>query len=684
MHLASSIREAKGIGEKTEKLFHNMGVYSVADMLLYFPRSYISYPDVVRQGMLEVGKICAFEGELVGRPMINRNSRIPVTCCNISDGYVKVQMTWFRMPYMASTVMKGRHVFYGRLQAKRGSFVMEQPKVFTPEQYEELKKNLQPLYPLTKGMKNQTVMKAVRSVLEEELYPEEIVPKEVMKKYDFPSQKQTFWNIHFPLSEEMLKAARRKLSYEEFLLFLIGIRYQKVRLEQIQNSAPVTDFSLQDRLIKELPYSLTEGQKKTLQEIRNDISGEGCMQRLVQGDVGSGKTILAFLTMISFAENGYQSAIMAPTEVLAKQHYENMKIFLEEHKLPFEAFLLIGSMKASEKKKVRERLMEEKPCLLIGTHALIQESVHFSRLGLVITDEQHRFGVRQRDRLSSKGKNPHILVMSATPIPRTLALILYGDLDVSTILGMPSSRLPIKNAVITPEMRPAAYKKMYKELEQGHQAYIICPLVEESEGIEAEDVVSYGERIREIFPQNVQIGVLHGRMKAEEKNAIMEAFAKNEIQILVSTTVIEVGINVPNATIMLIENAERFGLAQLHQLRGRVGRGEWQSYCMLMNASGEKKASERLLTLSRSNDGFEIAAEDLKLRGPGEYFGDRQSGEMNFHIADIYEDEKLLKEASADAAEILKVDPELTMDAHYGIRKRVLQYMKERENLAGL
>ncbi len=684
MHLGSSIREAKGIGDKTEKLFHNMGVYSIADMLLYFPRTYISYPEVVKEGMLEVDRICAFEGEIVGKAMVRRGGRIPVTTCNISDGYVKVQMTWFRMPYMASTVSRGRHVFYGKLQAKNGRFVMEQPKVFTPEQYEKLKSSLQPVYSLTKGMKNQTVMKAVRSVLEEDLYPEEIVPKDVMKKYDFPSQKQAFWNIHFPLNDADLKAARRKLSYEEFLLFMIGIRYQKVRLEEIKNSARVSDFSLQDRLIKELPYELTEGQRETLMQIRSDVSGEGCMQRLVQGDVGSGKTILAFLSMISFAEAGYQSAIMAPTEVLAKQHFETMQKFLEEHKLPFEAYLLIGSMKASEKKKIRERLLEEKPCLLIGTHALIQESVHFSKLGLVVTDEQHRFGVRQRDKLFAKGDNPHILVMSATPIPRTLALILYGDLDVSVITGMPSQRLPIKNAVIKPEMRPAAYKKIYKEIEQGHQAYIICPLVEESEGIEAEDVVSYGEKLREVFPQNVRIEILHGRMKAEEKNAVMEAFSKNEIQILVSTTVIEVGINVPNATIMLIENAERFGLAQLHQLRGRVGRGEWQSYCMLMNASGREEASERLLTLSRSNDGFEIAAEDLKLRGPGEYFGDRQSGDLNFHIADIYEDEKLLKEASSDAAEILKIDPELTMEAHYGIRKRVLQYMKERENTAGL
>ncbi len=685
MQLSSPIHEVKGIGPKTELLYHKLGIYTVSDLLMYFPQRYIQYPEPVEMGLFQVGHIVAFRGHLVGRPSIYTGGRMPVVTCNISDGNIKIQMTWFRMPFMAKAVkVPYDQVFYGKIISKNGRFVMEQPRVFRIEQYEELRHALQPVYHLTQGLKNATVTKAVRSVLESGIWPKEALPEKARRKYSFPSQKDALSWIHFPSSTEELELARKKFSYEEFLLFLVGVRFQKMQLAKVPNSAKVSDFALQEKLVGELGFELTKGQRGALEDIRRDVSGSGCMQRLLQGDVGSGKTIIAFLSMASFAQAGYQSALMAPTEVLAQQHYESLCQFLDSHGLPFKALLLTGSMGQKEKKRNRELLKTDMPYLVVGTHALIQEGVEFSNLGLVVTDEQHRFGVRQRDSLSRKGIHPHILVMSATPIPRTLSLILYGDLDVSVMGDVPKSRLPIKNAVISPQMRTAAWKKIYKEIEAGHQAYVICPLVEESEGVDAEDAEGYYQKMRAAFPSNIRIGLLHGRMKPEEKNAAMEAFSKNETQVLVATTVIEVGINVPNATVMMIENAERFGLAQLHQIRGRVGRGASQSYCILVNGSGSEDAEKRLEIVRDSRDGFEIAQQDLKLRGPGEYFGDRQSGGLDFKVADIYQDEELLQEASKDAVRILKDDPRLEKESHAEIKKRVQEYMKQRGEIAGL
>ncbi len=388
--------------------------------------------------------------------------------------------------------------------------------------------------------------------------------------------------------------------------------------------------------------------------------------------------------MIAFAENGYQSAIMAPTEVLATQHYESLCQLIKKNKLDYDVVLLTGSVKAADKKRIRERLMEDRPVLAVGTHALIQDKVEFARLGLVITDEQHRFGVNQRDVFSDKGNHPHVLVMSATPIPRTLSIILYGDLDVSVMEGLPSKRLPIKNCVVKDKMHPACYKKILEQLNMGHQAYIICPLVEGSEDINAKDVISYTEELRTIFPKRITISALHGKMKAAEKQQIMDDFAANKIKILVSTTVIEVGIDVGNATIIMIENAERFGLAQLHQLRGRVGRSDKQSYCILMNGSDSDDATKRLEILNSSNDGFYIAEEDLRLRGPGEYFGLRQSGDISFKVGDIYADQEMLRSAEADAEDILRADPDLSTPANYKLSQRVRAYMKERSENTGI
>ena len=408
------------------------------------------------------------------------------------------------------------------------------------------------------------------------------------------------------------------------------------------------------RLLEKLPYKLTDSQKKVWEEIRADLQGTSVMNRLVQGDVGSGKTIIAILALLMTAANGYQGALMAPTEVLARQHFEKMTQMAKTYDLPFVPVLLVGSMTAKEKRDCCERIAMGMANVVIGTHALIQERITYRNLALVVTDEQHRFGVRQREALAEKGLDPHVLVMSATPIPRTLAMILYGDLHISVINELPSNRLPIKNCVVGHSYRKTAYQFMQKEIANGRQVYIICPMVEAGEMEGLENVTDYAGKLKTAFPADVQISSLHGRMKPAEKTRIMEAFARGDIDILVSTTVIEVEIDVPNATVILIENAERYGLAQLHQLRGRVGRGKEQSYCIFVSASTQKDTLERLSVLNKSNDGFYIAGEDLKLRGPGDLFGVRQSGSMNFRLGDIYQDASVLQEASEAAERYLE------------------------------
>ena len=408
------------------------------------------------------------------------------------------------------------------------------------------------------------------------------------------------------------------------------------------------------------------------------------MNRLIQGDVGSGKTILAVLALLMCAANGYQGAMMAPTEVLAVQHFETISSYVKKYGIAFRPVLLTGSMTAKEKREAYAKIASGEANLIIGTHALIQEKVIYDKLALVITDEQHRFGVKQRETFSEKGTKPHILVMSATPIPRTLAIILYGDLDISVVDEVPAKRLPIKNCVVDTRYRPKAYQFIEKEVAAGHQAYVICPLVEESENMEAENVTDYAKRLKEELPDTIEIGLLHGQMKPAQKNDVMERFAANEIQVLVSTTVVEVGVNVPNATVMMIENAEHFGLAQLHQLRGRVGRGDAQSYCIMVNCSDSKESQKRLDILNKSNDGFKIASEDLKLRGPGDFFGIRQSGEMQFALADIYQDAYIMQRASEEVADILGKDPELSSEDHKNLKDYLELFLADQRNKLNL
>ena len=602
---------------------------------------------------------------------------------NIADQSGKFPVVWFNLPYLKKTLRKGSwFVFRGRIVRKQGKLEMEHPEIFTPSAYEEILHNLQPIYGLTAGLSNKTVVKMVTQLLEDLPMQSEYLPEELRERYGLADVNYALKTIHFPKNKEELLVSRKRLVFDEFLLFILSVRRMKEKAEETPNCFPVKETWLTEEVIERLPYSLTNAQLNAWHEIERDLAGRTMMSRLVQGDVGSGKTILAFLAMFLVADNGYQAALMAPTEVLARQHYEGFLKLMEEQGLSFPTILLTGSDTAKEKRIAYERIASGEASIIIGTHALIQEKVEYANLALVITDEQHRFGVKQREALTTRGNPPNVLVMSATPIPRTLAIILYGDLDISVIDELPAKRLPIKNCVVNTSYRPKAYSFIEKQVREGRQAYVICPMVEESEEMEAENVLDYTQKLKENLPSDIRIEYLHGKMKPKEKNRVMESFAAGEIQVLVSTTVVEVGVNVPNATVMMVENTERFGLAQLHQLRGRVGRGEYQSYCIFIQGN-QDQISKRLEILNKSNDGFYIAGEDLKLRGPGDLFGIRQSGDMEFRIGDIYNDSTILKEASEAAEEILSLDPELDLEQHRSLRERMEHYSQNAtENIA--
>lgn len=650
----TNIAELKGIGEKTQKLFAKVGIETVGDLIRYYPRGYDVYEEAVPIGELEEGKVQTVTGMIFGRVQVSGSRKLQVTTLMLKDLTGTLKVIWFRMPFLRNTFAKGGAVtLRGRVVSRKQVLTMEHPEIFYPsEKYEEKKDTLQPVYGLTTGLTNHMVAKAVQQALSGLNLSKETLPENVRLKYGLAEYNFAMRGIHFPEDKQVFYQARERLVFEEFLEFILALRKLRDKNERFGNDYVIPASPRVEEFIKELPYELTGAQKKVWKEISADMASDTVMSRLVQGDVGSGKTIVAFLALLTVALNGMQAAMMAPTEVLARQHYVTITRMLEEHQIPVKAEILTGSMTVKEKRRAYDRIECGYAKIIVGTHALIQDAVNYDNLALVVTDEQHRFGVKQRETFAKKGGVPHVLVMSATPIPRTLAIILYGDLDISVIDELPANRLPIKNCVVDTGYRATAYTFMKKQIGEGRQCYVICPMVEESESLEAENVLDYSSMLQEEMGDGIVVSCLHGRMKQAEKDEIMERFAKNEIQILVSTTVIEVGIDVPNATVMMIENAERFGLAQLHQLRGRVGRGKHQSYCIFMTASKAKEAKERLDILNHSNDGFKIASEDLKLRGPGDLFGIRQSGLMNFRLGDVYQDAKILQKAN-EAADLL-------------------------------
>lgn len=683
------VTSLKGIGEKTAGLFARLGIYTVEDLLHDYPRAYDAYEEPVPVGRLQENTTAAVAGQLLKTPSVRRFKNIQVIVATVKDMTGSLQLTWYNMPYLRNTLQMGQFlVFRGRAVKKGGRLTMEQPEIFTPEAYEAVRDSMQPIYGQTKGLGNKAIVRAVAQALEQRQLEREYLPSSLREKYELAEYNYAVEHIHFPSSRQELLFARKRLVFDEFFFFLLAVRRLKEKRQDCRSSFVMRHAPQVDQLIEALPYSLTEAQNKVLKEVSRDLESGLVMNRLIQGDVGSGKTIIAVLALLQTACNGFQGALMAPTEVLARQHFESITGLFKTYNIEKTAVLVTGSMTAKEKRIAYEKIASHEADIIVGTHALIQEKVHYHRLGLVITDEQHRFGVGQREALGSKGQEngslPHVLVMSATPIPRTLAIILYGDLDISVIDQMPANRLPIKNCVVNTGYRERAYQFIAREVAAGRQAYVICPMVEESEMIEAENVLDYAKLLRQKLPETITVEYLHGKMKGKEKNQIMERFASGEIQVLVSTTVVEVGVNVPNATVMMIENAERFGLAQLHQLRGRVGRGSHQSYCIMVNCSEQEGTQERLDILNRSNDGFYIASEDLKLRGPGDFFGIRQSGDMEFKLADIYTDAGLLKTVSEEVNRILDENPTLEGEEYAALKERLeasLSQSYERLNL---
>lgn len=685
-----NIRDIKGIGEKTEKLFNKLSIYTDRDLIEYYPRNYDYFTPPITLDMIDsTNGTPAIEGVIVSNPVNKKIRNLNILSVNVKDNNGEIlKLTWFNMPYLKNSLKIG-YKFIFRGQIKRDRFernpVMEQPVIFSLADYDKKLGVLQPVYPLTKGLSNNMITKAVSVALENISSDEDYLPESIRNRANLMKYKDAIRDVHFPVNKEKVIEARKRLIFDEFFIFLLALRSFKSNEQIIDNNYVIKNNDESDRLIKNLPYSLTDAQTKVLNEIRGDLSSPKVMNRLVQGDVGCGKTIIAFLSLVDVVMEGYQGALMVPTEVLATQHYESLCELRDKYDLNINPVLLTGSVTAANKRKIYKDIETGSVDIVIGTHALIQEKVIYKNLALVITDEQHRFGVKQREKLNEKGNMPHILVMSATPIPRTLAIILYGDLDISVIDTMPSNRLPIKNCVVDRNYRPNAYKFIENQVRSGHQAYVICPMVEPMEEGENNsdlcDVISYTKSLMDELSDDIIVEYLHGKMKPSMKNEIMERFAKNEINVLVSTTVIEVGVNVPNATVMMVEDAERFGLAGLHQLRGRVGRGGAQSYCIFVSGAKNKETRERLEILNSSNDGFYIANKDLSLRGPGDFFGIRQSGDMSFKLGDIYADASTLK-LTADIlkevtdgkivlntmeSEALKHKLEKYMDMHYAI-----------------
>ncbi len=672
---AIPVNRIKGVGEKTAALFGKINVYTVDDLIRHYPRDYETYGAPVSIRETSPGSVQAVYGQITAIPNVKKVRNLSILNAILKDDNGdSIQLTFFNMPFLKKVLKPGGFYLFRGLVQQRGTHkIMEQPRMFTWDEYRQKSGRLLPRYALTKGLTNQTVQKSVAQALE--YYPpeKEYLPQVILQKYPMLSHREAVYALHFPESREELLTARNRMVFEEFFSFLLVLRKNKELAAKTENHFPMYETADTVRFLEQLPFPLTKAQKKVWGELREDMGSPYAMNRLIQGDVGSGKTILAVLALLMCAANGYQGAMMAPTEVLAVQHFETISSYVKKYGIAFRPVLLTGSMTAKEKREAYAKIASGEANLIIGTHALIQEKVEYSSLALVVTDEQHRFGVRQRETLAAKGSVPHVLVMSATPIPRTLAIILYGDLKVSVIDELPANRLPIKNCVVGTSYRPKAYEFIAKEVAAGRQAYVICPMVEEGESEDLENVVDYTEKLRAVLPPSVQVAYLHGKMRPADKNRIMEEFAAKEIDVLVSTTVIEVGINVPNATVMMVENAERFGLAQLHQLRGRVGRGEFQSYCIFISTSDTKETMERLQILNHSNDGFHIASEDLKLRGPGDIFGIRQSGEFAFVLGDIYTDANILKEASDAVEQLLVSDPELTDDDSLAL----VNYFKE-------
>ncbi|HIV03041.1 MAG TPA: ATP-dependent DNA helicase RecG, partial [Candidatus Aphodoplasma excrementigallinarum] len=646
--LHDNITALKGIGAAKAKLFEKVGVVTVQDLLYYFPRGYEDRTKTVPIYEAYDSQTVCIKATVFSAVRQRRISKtLSLYSVELADESGQMQATWFNNKYIKNSIHKGEtYIFYGKVRRIGPRKTMENPIFERLDKPQVVTGKIVPLYPLTEGLTQKIVQTAMTQALDAAAELSDPLPRSLLARYSLVPLRQAVENIHFPSDFEAFEQARRRLVFEELLtlsLSLAKIKQGKTaqRRETVLNTSCIEEFT------SSLPYRLTRAQQTVLGEICTDLSSHTPMNRLVQGDVGSGKTVVAAAAMYVAAKNGCQAALMAPTEILARQHYEN---FVRMMNGRARVCLLIGSMRQKEKEAVYEEIESGSADIIIGTHAMIQERVVYKNLALVVTDEQHRFGVIHRDAIAQKGDNPHVMVMSATPIPRTLALILYGDLDISIIDELPPGRKPVATYAVGESMRKRIYAFLKKHIDNGRQAYIVCPLIEETENADLKNVAAYAKTLAEkVFP-TYRIALLHSRLPVVEKEALMTQFKKGNIDILVSTTVIEVGVDVANANIMVIENAERFGLSQLHQLRGRVGRGSEQSYCILFNQSDGELAKKRMQILCESNDGFVISEEDLKLRGPGDFFGTKQHGLPTLRIANLFSDMDILKEAQQAAS----------------------------------
>lgn len=669
--LNTGIRYLKGVGEKRAELFAKLGIYTIRDLLNYFPRDYEDRRKITPVSNVKAGdKVCI--NAFVSSDIKTRSPRrgFSVSEFRAVDETGGINIVFFNQKYSVGKLSVGeKYIFFGKVEERGGKLSMTNPTFEHEDSLGNKTGAIIPVYGLTAGMSADSFRTAVKSALAEFSSDiPEIIPEDIRRRLKLAHVGYSYREIHFPSSDEELEIAKKRLVFEELFVLSLGLMHLRGRRDnevgiKIEND-DVSPF------LKSLPFSLTGAQKRVVDEIITDMKGTRPMNRIVQGDVGSGKTAVAAAAAYIAAQNNLQAVLMVPTEILAEQHYASLSESLSP--LGIKCELLVGSMKAAEKRRVKAMCVSGEIDLLIGTHAVISEDVEFSSLGLMIVDEQHRFGVRQRALLAMKGKNPHQLVMSATPIPRSLALIMYGDLDISVIDELPPGRLPVDTIIVNDSKRNDAYAFVRKQLDAGHQAYIVCPLIDENEEMDLRPVESFTEELSKTVFAGKNIAFMHGKLKQKAKDEVMRGFVSGEISAIVSTTVIEVGVNVPNATVMAIENAERFGLSQLHQLRGRVGRGKAKSYCILFsNVSKSSTAAERLEALRKTGDGFKISEEDLKLRGPGDFFGTRQHGLPELRIASFMSDMRVLELAKREAKEILDKDRKLESVEYKKLRERI-------------
>ncbi len=663
--LSDPITILKGVGPTKAKQFAQLNIFTLGDLICHFPRGYEDRTRLVTIEKLEVDKPACFKAMVMNTPRTSHVRKgLDITKVQVADHTARLTLTFFNQKYTAEQLLYGKeYVFYGAVSGDFIGYNMASPSFEALDAPPVTTRRILPVYPLTAGLSNTAVCRAVEQALALCDPPQEIIPEPVRKQYSILPAERAYFAIHQPASMEEASLAKRRLIFEEFFVFSAGLSLMRAARTE-KHTAPFTNLDLQP-FYGLLPFQLTGAQARAIEDIRQDLAKGTPMNRLVQGDVGSGKTMVAAAASYLAAGNHRQTAFMAPTEILAEQHFASLsRLFVP---LGLRLGLLTGSMKEKDKKAVREAIAAGELDIIIGTHALFSESTVFCDLGLVITDEQHRFGVAQRSKLSGKGQDTHLLVMSATPIPRTLALILYGDLDVSILDELPPGRQTVDTFLVNESYRARINAFIRKQASEGHQSFVVCPAVEESEALQVKSAELWSQTLQAAFP-DLKVCLLHGQMKSAEKEAVMAAFARGEADIMVATTVIEVGVDVPNATLMVIEDADRFGLSQLHQLRGRVGRGSHKSYCILTSHNRQKETLQRLKAFCKTNDGFRIAEEDLKMRGPGDFFGSRQSGLPAFKVADLQCDLQTLKDAQI--ASVQWIDEAGTADSPEAIALR--------------